>query len=73
MFSPIMSSELVTVDQPLDCLSRKTGLQWISKKGKAATTDFECLSFNGKSSVVKCMPKTGRTHQIRVHLQVSIH
>ena len=32
-----------------------------------------CTCDDGRSSVVMCAPETGRTHQIRVHLQVSFH
>ena len=38
---------------------------------KYAETEFEFLFYDEKSntSVVKCYPKTGRTHQIRIHLR----
>ena len=38
---------------------------------KYAETEFEFLFYDIKSntSVVKCYPKTGRTHQIRIHLK----
>ena len=36
---------------------------------KESMTAFERVSFNGHTSVVRCFPHTGRTHQIRVHLQ----
>ena len=38
---------------------------------KYAETEFEFLFYDEKSntSVVKCYPKTGRTHQIRIHLK----
>ena len=38
---------------------------------KYAETEFEFLFYDEKSntSVVKCFPKTGRTHQIRIHLR----
>lgn len=58
-----------TVDQPIDCASRKIGLYWLQPTGKKSKTEFERLSYNGTSSVVRCWPKTGRTHQIRLHLQ----
>ena len=42
---------------------------WCSgRDGKEAITDFEKVLCNGGVSLVKCFPKTGRTHQIRVHL-----
>lgn len=36
--------------------------------GKASSTYYEVLERLGEASVVKAMPFTGRTHQIRVHL-----
>ncbi|OVA17432.1 RNA-binding S4 domain [Macleaya cordata] len=37
--------------------------------GKSACTKFTRMSTNGTHSIVLCEPITGRTHQIRVHLQ----
>ncbi|BFZ12875.1 hypothetical protein BsWGS_15914 [Bradybaena similaris] len=59
----------VNVDQPLEALSNKLRLQVVSPTGKSSQTTFTRISYNGKSSVVRCVPHTGRTHQIRVHLQ----
>lgn len=42
-------------------------------KGKAACTKFRRISTNGEYSIVQCEPLTGRTHQIRVHLQHAGH
>lgn len=38
------------------------------EKGKRALTHFRFLDISSKASLVACEPKTGRTHQIRVHL-----
>eukprot|EP00249_Psilotum_nudum_P036752 c861_g1_i1 orf=385-1806(+) len=37
--------------------------------GKQACTKFRRLATDGVNSIVECVPLTGRTHQIRVHLQ----
>lgn len=44
-----------------------------SIKGKTACTKFTRISTNGTQSIVLCEPITGRTHQIRVHLQYLGH
>jgi 23S rRNA pseudouridine1911/1915/1917 synthase len=37
--------------------------------GRDAVTDYQLLAVRDNWSLVACMPRTGRTHQIRVHLQ----
>uniref|UniRef100_A0A8D0KZ58 Pseudouridylate synthase RPUSD2 n=1 Tax=Strix occidentalis caurina TaxID=311401 RepID=A0A8D0KZ58_STROC len=54
---------------PILVVSYKVGVCRVDPKGKFCKTIFQRLSYNGKTSVVKCLPRTGRTHQIRVHLQ----
>ncbi|XP_063439626.1 pseudouridylate synthase RPUSD2-like [Mytilus trossulus] len=61
--------EELTCDQPLDLISHKISMMRVKSPGKPSKTVFQRLSYNGKSSVVRCLPYTGRTHQIRVHLQ----
>uniref|UniRef100_K7G1H0 Pseudouridine synthase n=1 Tax=Pelodiscus sinensis TaxID=13735 RepID=K7G1H0_PELSI len=59
----------VTCEEPILVVSYKVGVCRVDSKGKSCKTVFQRLSYNGKTSVVKCFPDTGRTHQIRVHLQ----
>jgi 23S rRNA pseudouridine1911/1915/1917 synthase len=41
----------------------------VSRSGEEAITKIEPISIHGKYSKVKAVIETGRTHQIRVHLQ----
>lgn len=68
--------EEITVEKPLRTISPKLGLNRIDEiDGKEAKTTFKRISYNKESntSIVKCCPFTGRTHQIRVHLQYLGH
>ena len=40
----------------------------IDPEGKAAVTDYRVLRENGYFSLVELTPRTGRTHQLRVHM-----
>jgi 23S rRNA pseudouridine955/2504/2580 synthase len=42
-------------------------------KGKPSITDFKCLETKDKFSWIEAKPLTGRTHQIRVHLESEGH
>lgn len=37
-------------------------------KGKEAITNYHCIEAVRGGSLVECLPETGRTHQIRVHM-----
>ncbi|CAH0556793.1 unnamed protein product [Brassicogethes aeneus] len=61
--------EIIECKEPIEVVSYKIGVCKVSPKGKDCNTIFQKLGFNGKTSIVLCKPKTGRMHQIRVHLQ----
>lgn len=61
----------IECQEPIEVVSYKIGVCKVSPKGKDCSTVFKRLGFNPNTntSVVLCRPKTGRMHQIRVHLQ----
>lgn len=59
-----------TVDQPVGRHPVQRQRMTVRKPpaGREAVTDYEVLAQRGEWSLVACMPRTGRTHQIRVHM-----
>ena len=62
-----------TIDAPITENTVKRGVMIIHKRGKPAITDYLVLEEFGKFSFVQFQIHTGRTHQIRVHMQYIGH
>jgi 23S rRNA pseudouridine955/2504/2580 synthase len=67
--------KLRTVRAHLEKFVTKTGERRVRVQpdGKAARTEFTVVESGERASWIKAHPHTGRTHQIRVHSQVSGH
>lgn len=63
------------IDVPLLVQNRKGGERHVlaSDRGKSARTRISLSRTYGVYSLLQCTPLTGRTHQIRVHLQHAGH
>ncbi|KAF8627646.1 hypothetical protein AX15_004340 [Amanita polypyramis BW_CC] len=61
----------VVCEEPLLTVDRQMGLNIVHPEGKPAKTIFNRLHYDAgtNSSVMRCRPLTGRSHQLRVHLQ----
>lgn len=64
----VFSGEIVC-EQPIRNLVVTMGLHCVRSDGKYAKSTFTRLWTDGTNSVVSAVIETGRTHQIRVHLQ----
>jgi 23S rRNA pseudouridine955/2504/2580 synthase/23S rRNA pseudouridine1911/1915/1917 synthase len=62
-----------TIDAPIAENTVRRGVMIIHQRGKPAITDYEVLEDFGKFSLLQFRIHTGRTHQIRVHMQYVGH
>jgi 23S rRNA pseudouridine1911/1915/1917 synthase len=58
-----------SINEPIAENSHKQGVMLIHKRGKQSLTDYEVLEEFGSYSFVQFQIHSGRTHQIRVHVQ----
>jgi 23S rRNA pseudouridine1911/1915/1917 synthase len=58
-----------TIDAPIGRDPRNRKRMAVVKGGRAAITDYEIVEQLRYVSLVRCILRTGRTHQIRVHLK----
>jgi 23S rRNA pseudouridine1911/1915/1917 synthase len=67
--SGLLSVKKGTIDLPIQNHSAKRNLMIVHAKGKQSVTDYSVLEEFGLFSFVEFQIHTGRTHQIRVHMQ----
>jgi 23S rRNA pseudouridine1911/1915/1917 synthase len=60
--------EEAVIDMPIQRNPKKPQTFRVSVNGKPAVTNYKLLKTNTKLSLIELKPTTGRTHQLRVHL-----
>jgi 23S rRNA pseudouridine955/2504/2580 synthase/23S rRNA pseudouridine1911/1915/1917 synthase len=71
--SGILPEKKKTIEAPIMENPAKNGTMVVHQKGKISITDFEVMEEFGKFSLLQFRIHTGRTHQIRVHMQNEGH
>ena len=66
--TPRQAHFVVDASLGIDVRSRVTGKVAVVPTGQTACTEFEVLASCGDRSLLRARPRTGRGHQIRVHL-----
>jgi tRNA pseudouridine32 synthase/23S rRNA pseudouridine746 synthase len=70
-----ISEEWQTIDLPIQADWDRRPLRIINPDGQASQTCWRCLQHHGElpGSLLELQPLTGRTHQLRVHMQAIGH
>lgn len=64
----VLEPSSALIDMPIERNPRKPQTFKVGSNGRQALTEYKTLKSDDKHSLVELRPKTGRTHQIRVHL-----
>ncbi|MDQ7003747.1 MAG: RluA family pseudouridine synthase [Ghiorsea sp.] len=68
MVSPAPEWESMEILSSLSAKADRAGRYHVDKKGKASKTEAFVLERQGNRALLRLVPHTGRTHQLRVHL-----
>lgn len=69
----VPATDTLTIDAPIGRSPRHRKTMAVVPGGKDALTEVEVLERHQASALVRARPRTGRTHQIRVHLAAAGH
>ncbi|MEK7594729.1 MAG: RluA family pseudouridine synthase [Patescibacteria group bacterium] len=65
----VMKQDEAIIDMPIERNPKKPQTFRVGSNGKSAVTEYKVIQTNGKLSLLLLKPTTGRTHQLRVHLE----
>lgn len=71
--SGVLQHPEAVIDLPIERDPRKPQTFRVGSNGKTATTTYKVLASDGNHSLVELKPTTGRTHQLRVHMNYLKH
>lgn len=66
--SPAPAWDHLRITEPISKVRDAAGRYAVQKNGRACDTEAEVLERSGDTALLRLVPHTGRTHQLRVHL-----